>query len=58
VKIEVIHASEMLVHLQSTQSYIPEEGFFHNYHCENVKILHILYGLTQLDEISCRPFQS
>jgi hypothetical protein len=36
--------SETLVHIWTTQLFIPEDGNIHNYQCENIKSF-ILYGV-------------
>jgi hypothetical protein len=36
LKMEVIHSSETLVHIQTTHRCIPEDGDSHNYRCENL----------------------
>jgi hypothetical protein len=37
LKMEVIRSSETSVHIRTTRCYIPEDGNFHNYCCENLK---------------------
>jgi hypothetical protein len=34
---EVICFSETSVHIQATRRYVPEDGSFHDYRCENLK---------------------
>jgi hypothetical protein len=44
---EVICSSEMSVHIQTTQHYIPEDGNIHNYCCENFKSYNVLRMLIK-----------
>jgi hypothetical protein len=37
LKMEAIGSSEMSVHIRTTRRYIPEDGNFHNYRCENLR---------------------
>jgi hypothetical protein len=37
LKIEVIRSSEISVRIETTRCYIPEDGNFYNYRCENLR---------------------
>jgi hypothetical protein len=46
LKMEVICSSETSVHVRTTRRYIPEDGDFHNYRCENLKSYIFFTSLT------------
>jgi hypothetical protein len=51
LKMEVILFSKMLVHIQTTRRYNPEDGNIHNYCCENL-ISHMYWSFVSMYDLS------